>query len=146
VSNPAFQLIGTRFASSGAFGTSAFGTAPFGGWSYVPQELPTFHLGTDVLSAVRTRNVAEIVLGRYGQTVSVRPLAEWGLWRVNYALIIAADLDRLLPYFTARVFRLLPTGEPSNYTTVRWQESSFLPTPIGAGNYSFSFTIEEVPA
>ncbi len=145
MSTAALQLIGNEFAASGAWGTAAWGTSPWGGQAYDPLALPTVGLGSDNVTALRSRGIGDIVLSRRGQAVSVRPFASWGVWRVTLPLLTEAELDALWPFCEARVFRLLPDKDnPGTYRTVRWANSDFLPDNLGNGKYALSFELEEV--
>lgn len=143
MSAPAFQLIGDRFATS-AFGTSAFGTSPFGGSAYEAYTLPTFHLGSDDLTQSYRKAAGEIVHVREGLPVSVRPYATVRRWAVNFAVIDATKIEDLQEFFSARTFKLLPSGDPDIYYTVRWVGTEFAPSLIRPGKYALSFEIEEL--
>ena len=143
MSQPCLQLIATRGAAA-PFGTAPFGTAPFGGQRWAPVTMPRVALGSGNLTRLLDRRVSDVVHTRRGQPVSVRPAANWGLWEVRLPLVLEADLDALWVFCAARVFRLLPTGDPATYFTVYWQSGDFRPTPLGNGKYSLTFTLEEV--
>lgn len=145
MSNPAFQLIELRTTVSGAFGVAPFGTAPFGGNQWPPYELPKVQLGSDNLRRLVHRGCSDIVLRKRGRVVSVRPAANWGIWNVNYNVITEPKLDELWVFCAARVFRLLPAGDPGTFHKVYWRGEEFKPVLIGNGKYSLNFTIEEVP-
>lgn len=145
MSNPAFQLIELRTSVSGAFGVAPFGTAPFGGNQWWPYELPRVQLGSDNLRMLKHRGKGDIVHRKHGRVVSVRPVASWGLWAVNYSVIGESKLDELWVFCQARVFKLLPAGDPGTYYKVYWRGDEFKPLLIGNGKYSLNFTIEEVP-
>jgi len=139
-----FQLIADRFATSGAFSASAWGTAPFGGQDYPVTIIPPPQYGSDDLTADTAQNMADMVLTRKGQTVSVRPYAAWGSWRVNYALICGAEVAALRVYALARVFYLLPAGDPQFSRKVYWADGAFKPERIGPDAYALSFTLEQM--
>ena len=144
MSSPALQLIADRWASSGAWGTSAWGTAPWGGQDWEPVTVPKVALGSDSLEQVNHRKLADVILYRDGQPVSVRPRAAWGTWRVTLVLVDQATMDALWVFCQARVFYLLPTGDPDTALTVFWQDQEFAPQPMAPGKFSISFTLEQV--
>ena len=144
MSAPAYQIIPDRWPAAAPFGTCAFGTAYFGGADWAPATLPRINLGSDDVTRVMAHNLADIVLTRNGRPVSIRPYADWGKWAVRHAILSEDDVEALWAFCKARVFHLLPSGDPTNYRTVYWAESSFHPEPIGNGYYSLAYTLEEV--
>jgi len=144
MSYPASQLSADRFSSAGGFGVAPFGISPFGGEDWPPTTLPTITLGSDDLTRILARNVADIVHTRRGQPVSVRPFSNWAAWRVQHTMLTEAQLDELWVFCQVRVFRLLPAGDPGTYYTVYWTDGDFKPEPMGNGLYSLSYTLEEV--
>lgn len=143
--NPAFVMIGDRFGGSTGFGISAFGPAPFGGPDWPAVELPSYQLGSDSLQKVLRRAAAEIIHRRNGIPVEVRPFATLHRWAVNFSLIPEADVVALGAFFDARVFRLLPNGNPAEYRRVHWLGEEFAPVYIKPGFYSLAFELEEFP-
>lgn len=144
MSNPAFQLIELRTSVSGAFGTAPFGTSPFGGNQWPPFELPRVQLGSDNLKRTIRHGVGDIVHRKHGQVVSARKAADWGVWSVNYKVILEPALDELWVFCQARVFKLLPSGDTGSFVKVYWTDTKFDPQLLGNGKYTLSFTIEEV--
>jgi len=139
-----FQLIADRWPTSGAWGTSVFGTAYFGGNDYPITLLPSPQMGSDDLTAEISHYLADVVLKRNGKTVSVRPYADWSTWRVVYAAIPASVVAALWPYCQVRVFNLLPNGDDGVKRRVYWTDGEFRPVQVGRDTFSLSFTLESV--
>ena len=123
----AFQKIGTRYSTSGAYGTAAYGTTPYGGNQWPAYDLPTFHVGSDEIAEDRHRFAAEVVHQRYGATVSQRLWTVLRRWNCNLIVTDGDTVDDLQTYFDVRVFKFLPTGDPNNSINVRWAASEFQP-------------------
>jgi len=145
MSNPAFQIIGDLFVPGSGFGFEDFGTS-FGGTSYPAGTLPTYHLGSDDLQQKHRKRAGEILHTRMGIPVSVRAWTSVNRWRVNFNAISESDLPDIQVYFDARVFNLLPTGDPGISILVRWVDVEFAPKYLFPGQYSLAFEIEELQA
>jgi len=127
MSTPAFQLKDARFDPSSGFGLAAFGTDPFGGSDAPAYYLPTYHLGSDDLQETHRKGAAEVVHTRMGAPVSVRPWTTFKRWRVNFNMIEESEIGDIQDYFEARIFNLLPTGDPAISISVRWVGTEFVP-------------------
>jgi len=146
MSSPAFRLREDRFDASGAYGNEDFGTAVFGGQDWPAFELPTYHLGSDDLQEEHSITASEIIHYRLGVPVSIRPYGESvRAWRVDFAVIDEADIPDVKVFFLARVFDLLPHGEPLESIRVHWVGTTFHPVYLSPGKYSLSFKIQEYP-
>ena len=143
MSSPAFQLTGNAFDASTGFGMD-FGLAAFGGSDYAAYELPTYHIGSDDLTEDHRRKAAEIVLYRLGAPVSVRKWTSFRRWRINFNDLAEGNLSDLKTFFDARLFNLLPTGDPAIGYYVHWVDAEFAPVYVSPGHYSLTFEIEEV--
>jgi hypothetical protein len=139
-----FQQIADRWSTSGSWGASYFGTAPFGGQDFAVVFVPAPQWGSDNLTLTTAQSVSDMVLRRNGQPVSVRPCANWATWRVVYARLTGAEVAALWAFCLARIFYLLPTGDPGITRRVYWTDGVFRPEPVGPDAYSLAFTLEEI--
>lgn len=139
----AFQLRADRFAQTGAFGVSAFGGARYGGEDWPPYVVPDPGAGSDDLTRELVQRVAEIVLTRNGRPVSVRPVDSWPQWRVRWPALTAEQVAALWVFCQARVFDLLPTGQPGVSVPVYWSDADFAPEPVGPNLYALTATLSK---
>ncbi|HOX27427.1 MAG TPA: hypothetical protein PLU44_16895 [Candidatus Krumholzibacteria bacterium] len=144
--SPAYQLQGNQYATNGALGTSALGTCPLGGSLYDPYEVPCQYLGSDDL---RTRDRVEIAgpqHERHGVVIGQRTWAEIGRWRVIHRGLESEQLTALKTYWSARIFNLLPDGNPTgSVIPVLWRTREWNPTRVRGGRYSLEYELEERP-
>lgn len=143
---PAFQHLGTQFASSGAFGSAPFGTSPFGGADQDVFEIPSLHVSSDNPSGATRETVGEVKHYRDGLLVGARTTGFQRFYRCVMRVKTMEEAEALRPYWKARRFYFLPEGNPAApKETVFWEDENFNPEPTPSGNrFGLEFTLRVV--
>jgi hypothetical protein len=147
MANPAYQLRGNEYGSSGALGTAPLGTCPLGGNLYDPYEVPTQYLGSDDLRVRGRIDPAGPQHERHGVVIGMRTWAEVGRWRVIHRGLTDEQVATLKTYWSARIFNLLPDGNPTGTVIpVLWRTREWHPERIRGGRYQLEYELEERPS
>lgn len=146
MSAPAYQLIGSPSASSGALGGAPLGSAPLGGGTYPPQTVPPLYIGSDNLALrIRTREAGPRH-ERHGIIIGQRKWAKIGCWHVVHRGLPYWQVVMLSMFADAGTFNLLPTGDAMDLVyVVRWIDRHFDPKQERGGLYQIEYDLEELP-
>lgn len=144
MSGPAYQLISDT-PMSGGYGTIPYGSGSYGITGEIPLTVPQLNYGSDDLTQrYRRRRYGprherdEAIIGQRTWTARAR-------WRVVHKSILAEEVAALQVYYDAQIFRLLPTGNPSDSAIrVAWVTESFDPQPLRGGTFDLEYELEEL--
>ena len=141
--DPAFQFLCDAYTGDD-YGLG-WGTEPYGAEAQDPYFIPNLVIPSADLQDYRFYRVAEIRQVRHGLIIANRKFAMKKRWPLFWDPIAESELDDMVAYFQARMFRMLPYGDPEGaVVVVRWLEQDFKPVSLRGGWWKLKCTLEEI--